>query len=209
MVFKIEQITILNMKDIFYFKEYLPKRYMATPQQVEDRESCYSFKNGVLDISIENAFLSKLSELIGNDKANWVICFIPASSALKTRNRYSNLASAISDAGYKVSPNTIFNKYDREAGHVAGKTNNPIESFGFNGNLINGKNVVVIDDIITRGTTFGMTSLQLKLLGAKCVKGLFLAKTINPDYVMSHRLNDAIPTSVIAKSIGNNQLKLF
>ena len=46
-----------------------------------------------------------------------------------------------------------------------------------------GKKVILIDDIITRGTTFNKTADKLESMGAVCVTGLFLAKTINPDYV--------------------------
>ena len=48
--------------------------------------------------------------------------------------------------------------------------------------MIKGKNIVLIDDIITRGVTFNQVAAKLISLGALSVFGLFLAKTINPDY---------------------------
>lgn len=84
--------------------------------------------------------------------------------------------------GYSVKENAVFNEYDTEAGHINGKSSNPISSFGFDKNAVMGQKVIIIDDIITRGKTFNMTAEKLESLGASCVIGLFLAKTINPDW---------------------------
>lgn len=92
------------------------------------------------------------------------------------------LAEAIQAAGYKVAINAIYNEHDHEAGHLTGKTGNPIEGFGFNASDITGKKIIVIDDIITRGRTFQMVAEKLETMGAASVTGLFLAKTFNPDY---------------------------
>lgn len=170
------------MNNYYYIKEYLPKRYTADIQQEEDREECYAFKDGILSESVKNSFLGKIKEITSGKTNGWVICFIPASTALNTKVRFSKLADAIRNAGYEVERDAIFNKYDTESGHIAGKTGNPIESFGFDGVKVSGKKVILIDDIITRGTTFNMASSKLMELGAISVIGLFLAKTINPDY---------------------------
>ena len=81
-----------------------------------------------------------------------------------------------------VAIDAIYNEHDHEAGHLTGKTGNPIEGFGFNTSGIAGKKIIVIDDIITRGKTFQMVAEKLMAMGATTVTGLFLAKTINPDY---------------------------
>ena len=92
------------------------------------------------------------------------------------------MAEAIGKEGYEVELRVVYNKYDTEAGHISGKSGNPIEAFGFNTEKIGGKNIILIDDIITRGTTFNQVANKLNSLGALSVTGLFLARTINPDY---------------------------
>lgn len=166
----------------FNILEYLPKRYEATQEQEQNRQICYNFKDGYLSETVKKAFLEKIREITGNNTTGWLICFIPASTSAKTERRFSKLADAIRSEGYDVELRTVYNKYDTEAGHISGKSTNPIEAFGFNAESVNGKNIILIDDIITRGTTFNQVANKLNSLGALSVTGLFLARTINPDY---------------------------
>lgn len=166
----------------FNILEYLPKRYDATEEQEQNRQICYSFKDGYLSDFVKNSFLAKIREITGGCKLNWLVCFIPASTSAKTERRFSKLADAIRKDGYDVELRAIYNRYDTEAGHISGKSSNPIEAFGFNSEKFGGKNIILIDDIITRGTTFNQAANKLDRLGALSVTGLFLARTINPDY---------------------------
>ena len=165
-----------------YLKDYLPVRYQANAQQLADRQTCYNFKDGYLNDEVKSGFLNKIQEITNGEKTGWDICFIPASTKSKTQTRYKKLAEAIQASGYKVAIDAIYNEHDHEAGHLTGKTGNPIEGFGFNTSGIAGKKIIVIDDIITRGKTFQMVAEKLMAMGATTVTGLFLAKTINPDY---------------------------
>ena len=167
------------MKTYQYLKDYLPVRYQANAQQLADRQTCYNFKNGNLNDEIKSGFLNKIQEITNGEKTSWCICFIPASTKSKTQTRYKKLAEAIQTAGYKVAINAIYNEHDHEAGHLTGKTGNPIEGFGFNTSEIAGKKIIVIDDIITRGRTFQMVAEKLEIMGAASVTGVFLAKTFN------------------------------
>ena len=170
------------MNNYHYLKNYLPVRYQANAQQLADRQTCYNFKDGNINDEVKSGFLNKIQEITNGEKTGWAICFIPASTKSKTQIRYKKLAEAILASGYKVAIDAIYNEHDHEAGHLTGKTGNPIEGFGFNTSGIAGKKIIVIDDIITRGKTFQMVAEKLMAMGATTVTGLFLAKTINPDY---------------------------
>ena len=170
------------MNNYHYLKDYLPVRYQANAQQLADRQTCYNFKDGYLNDEVKSGFLNKIQEITNGENTGWAICFIPASTKSKTQTRYKKLAEAIQASGYKVAIDAIYNEHDHEAGHLTGKTGNPIEGFGFNTSGIAGKKIIVIDDIITRGKTFQMVAEKLMAMGATTVTGLFLAKTINPDY---------------------------
>ena len=163
------------MYNYHYIKNYLPVRYQANAQQLADRQTCYNFKDGYLNDEVKSGFLNKIQEITNGEKTGWSICFIPASTKSKTVTRYQKLAEAILAAGYKVVIDAIYNEHDHEAGHLTGKSGNPIEGFGFNTSRITGENIIV------RGKTFEMVAEKLKSMGAASITGLFLAKTINPD----------------------------
>lgn len=127
------------MNNYQYLKDYLPVRYQANAQQLADRQTCYNFKDGYLNDEVKSGFLNKIQEITNGEKTGWAICFIPASTKSKTQARYKKLAEAIQAAGYKVAINAIYNEHDHEAGHLTGKTGNPIEGFGFNSSDIAGK----------------------------------------------------------------------
>ena len=170
------------MNNYHYLKNYLPVRYQSNAKQLADRQTCNNFKDGNINDEVKSGFLNKIQEITNGEKTGWAICFIPASTKSKTQTRYKKLAEAIQASGYKVAIDAIYNEHDHEAGHLTGKTGNPIEGFGFNTSGIAGKKIIVIDDIITRGKTFQMVAEKLMAMGATTVTGLFLAKTINPDY---------------------------
>jgi hypothetical protein len=170
------------MNNYYYLIEYLPQRYSATPEQESNRHKVYAFKNGSIDEGTIQSFVDKV-KAIANDESEWTICFIPASSSAKTNSRFEKLSRALEQrTSCKVERNAIFNSYDKDSGYLNGKTSNPTEGFGYNTGCIKGRKIILIDDVITRGTTFNDCSSYLMRNGANTVVGLFLAKTINPDW---------------------------
>ena len=168
-----------------YLMEYLPKRYSATIKQENDREVIYDFKNGYCSLSLMNTIVECIKEIkneIGGN--NWRVCFIPASTHHKTACRYQKLATFIEkETGIACDYHTILPIQDQESGHITGKKTNPAENFNIKTSDVAGKNIILIDDVITRGMTYVHTTNKLINNGANMVKGLFLAKTINPDWV--------------------------
>ncbi len=168
-----------------HIMEYLPKRYSATMKQESDRQAIYDFKNGYCSLSLMNTIVEYIKdikkELGGN---NWRVCFIPASTHHKTACRYQKLATFIEkETGIACDYHTILPIQDQESGHITGKKTNPAENFDIKTSDVTGKNIILIDDVITRGLTFMQTTNKLTKNGANMVRGLFLAKTINPDRV--------------------------
>ena len=164
-----------------YLTEYLPKRYSATMKQENDREVIYDFKNGYCSLSLMNTIVECIKEIkneIGGN--NWRVCFIPASTHHKTALRYSQLATAIeTETGIPSDYHTILPKPELITQHMATGKTDPAEDFLFNKEQIEGKDIILIGDIITTGTNFTKTCQKLTELGAKSVIGLFLAKTIH------------------------------
>ena len=164
--------------------EYLPTRYSATYSQREDRSAVYRFKDtGICEGRIFDGFVNIIKQIAGNNKSDYVICFIPASSQSKTYTRYSSLATRLENAtGVKACFGAIKRSVDKASGYLNGKSGNPIEGLSYDSSYFRGKKVILIDDVITRGRTFCMTANELLDRGAIDVVGLFVAKTINPDW---------------------------
>jgi len=166
-----------------YLWEYLPKRFTPTAEQQAHRKAIFQFKNGNCQSDIKQYFISKVKEKARDIESKSIVCFIPASTHAKTINRYESLSKSISDStGLLTDVHTIWGIEDIESGHLGGKSARPIDNFSFNSSVIQGKNVILIDDVITRGTTFNQTAQKLIELGANKVTGLFVAKTINPNW---------------------------
>lgn len=167
-----------NYSNLF---RYLPVRYNPCGQQLEDNREVYRFKDGDASFRIIEGFANKINNLTSGCYNDWVVVFMPASTASKTITRYTSLAESLRRrVKSAVSTDALYNLYDREASVVTGKTSNPTESFGIRSNEVRGKRVILIDDVITRGVSFSQMEDKLIAAGAKDVYGLFVAETYNP-----------------------------
>ncbi len=163
--------------------EYIPKKYIGlSSKQQQDRQAVYSFKEGNCPSYAREQLLNKIKGVISSNPSAWVVCFIPASTRSKHLRRYSSLSAYLNNhLECPVYIDGIEVAYDRESGHMTGKTGNPIENMEFNSSRFAGKRVVLVDDVRTRGVTFDMTADKLESLGATTVFGVFLAQTIHPN----------------------------
>lgn len=167
----------------YYTMEYLPTRYAANESEWDNRHAVWNFKDGVCSASILNDMVGIIDHIVGWNKSDYVICFIPASTSFKTHTRYSSVARRLAErTGVKSSLCAISKATDSEAGHIAGKSSNPAADFCFDSSIFRGKKVILVDDVITRGRTFVQTANRLMERGASSVQGLFVAKTVNPDW---------------------------
>ena len=168
-----------NKLEYVNLMEYLPLRYPPTLEEEKNRRIVSNFKRGRCSPELKNQFTNAIKQLKEERKdVKLRVCFIPAITADKTALRYSQLATAIeTETGIPSDYHTILPKRATEL-MATGKTD-PAEDFLFNKEQIEGKDIILIGDIITTGTNFTKTSLKLAKLGAKSVIGLFLAKTIH------------------------------
>lgn len=167
-----------NKLEYVNLMEYLPMRYPPTLEEEKNRRIVSNFKRGRCSPELKNQFTDAIKQLKEERKdVKLRVCFIPAITADKTALRYSQLATAIeSETGIPSDYHTILPKRATEL-MATGKTD-PEEDFLFNKEQIEGKDIILIGDIITTGTNFTKTCQKLAELGAKSVIGLFLAKTI-------------------------------
>lgn len=171
-------VQATNNLEYVNLMEYLPLRYPPTLEEEKNRRIVSNFKRGRCSQELKNQFTDAIKQLKEERKdVKLRVCFIPAITADKTALRYSQLATAIeTETGIPSDYHTILPKRATEL-MATGKTDSA-EDFLFNKEQIEGKDIILIGDIITTGTNFTKTSLKLTELGAKSVFGLFLAKTI-------------------------------
>lgn len=172
-------VQATNKLEYVNLMEYLPLRYPPTLEEEKNRRIVSNFKRGRCSPEQKNQFTDAIKQLKEERKdVKLRVCFIPAITADKTALRYSQLATAIeSETGIPSDYHTILPKRATEL-MATGKTD-PAEDFLFNKEQIDGKDIILIGDIITTGTNFTKTCQKLAELGAKSVIGLFLAKTIH------------------------------
>ena len=163
--------------------EYIPVKYTGlSDRQLRDRKAVYSFKDGNCPEYAKEQLAEKIKGIVNGDPASWVVCFIPASTHEKHLRRYGALASYLrQEVGCDVFVDGIGVAYDHQSGHINGKSDNPTEGMTFNEERFQGKKVILVDDVRTRGVTFEKTADRLMELGAGTVFGVFLAQTIHPN----------------------------
>lgn len=171
-------VQATNNLEYVNLMEYLPMRYPPTLEEEKNRRIVSNFKRGRCSPELKNKFTDAIKQLKEERKdVKLRVCFIPAITADKTALRYSQLATAIeTETGIPSDYHTILPK--RATGLMATGKTDPAEAFLFNKEQFEGKDIILIGDIITTGTNFTKTCQKLTELGAKSVIGLFLAKTI-------------------------------
>lgn len=171
---------------IYFTMEYVPTRYVANESQIRNRHAVWNFKDGDCSESIINALASRVNMIAGSRKSDFIVCFVPASTREKTRIRYAGVASRLQAlTGVQCSLDAIGRESDGLPGHVVGKSANPAADFTFSSDCFRGRDVILIDDVVTRGNTMTGTAARLLGGGARSVTGLAVAKTVHPSAAAS------------------------
>lgn len=163
-----------------YVLEYIPTRFEnVSEQQVADRESLYRFKDGIATDEEVERIVQLVKEVTEGDSQNWAVAFIPASNRTSNMYRYTPLEEKIDEElKIPVALWAIERLVDEPHIHSGGRHEFAI--FGIDEDFVKGKNVVLIDDVITKGNTFRDMADSVMKKGAKSVYGVFYAKTVYP-----------------------------
>jgi predicted amidophosphoribosyltransferase len=164
---------------------YVPTRYRATDAEWRTRRFVWAFKDGhteaqryAVDV-IVRTLKSQFTDLNGVA----FVC-IPASSRDKNIRRYKNFSKCVCElTGMIDAFSYVKVEGERLAIHEY-KSHKKV----FNTSVVTlsakffaGKNVVIFDDIITKGNSYQAFSHHLDSIGAHVKGGVFLAKTINKE----------------------------
>ena len=112
-------------------------------------------------------------------KEDTVLIPIPASTRERQRKRFPVVCYYLSEwLGITDGFKTIWIEEDREQLRGKGKDKDILRNLQFTRRYIRGKNVVLLDDVLTTGESFRQLKRKMKQLGALSVIGVFLGKTV-------------------------------
>ena len=112
-------------------------------------------------------------------KEDTVLIPIPASTRERQRKRFPVVCYYLSEwLGITDGFKTIWIEEDREQLKGKGKDKDILRNLQFTRRYIRGKNVVLLDDVLTTGESFRQLQRKMKQLGALSVIGVFLGKTV-------------------------------
>jgi ATP-dependent DNA helicase RecQ len=163
----------------FYIHDYYPKNHFS---EVDGnisaiRKMVYDLKDGRNSIIIANLFAEAIRSQSLNLQ-NTCLVVIPASNQEKTVIRYNTFCNALST---QLGISNTFEAITTEPHESTKGTSggDKIKYFNFNNAPYRNKNVLLIDDVRTSGTTYIQVLTKLMSTGASNVTGIFLAKTVS------------------------------
>lgn len=175
---KFHYITLGGFSAAYRYDYYPKNRYPYVDSDAEsNRCAVWNFKDGASSIGVRilSDFLD--GNYTKSQMSNLVLCVIPASTAFKNSTRYSSMCNQVSE---KYSITNGFNYiqiiYDRTDSRTQ-KSSDTIGNLSFSSSVY-GKDVILFDDITTRGTSFIQVANELKKKGARSVYGVFIGRTV-------------------------------
>lgn len=174
---------------IKYLLDYYPTtvEFEADDDEWNDRWTVWHFKNDsdktsekahqhVLDRVILK-FVDILNETFGEESLKYLtlVC-IPASTQEKNDARYKEFSERLCrETGMENGFEHIQVTGARVAKHDGGEDENV--NYSFDDSFFNGKRVILLDDIITKGNSMRIAKAILQKQGAKVICGLAVGKT--------------------------------
>ena len=172
----------------YFFYWYYPNKYddSITESSFNAKMMIFDFKNGRLNLVPSNIVKQKLYNTFKSDCRSLVLVGIPASTREKNRNRYSNFMSSVrSGIGITTSMQYVTINSEGQAAHLT-EGHNTTMNYSIDKDYFNGKNVVVFDDVVTRGTSMKRMINELRNAGANVVCAISLGRTVNGPEPLKH-----------------------
>ncbi len=177
---------------IKYLLDYYPTtvEFEADDDEWDDRWTVWIFKNDpgktpeeahqrVLNRVVPK-FAGLLKDTFGEESLKYLtlVC-IPASTEEKNNARYKEFSERLcQETGIENGFSHIHLTRDRVAKREGGNADDvSIANYSFDDSFFNGKRVILLDDIITKGNSMRIAKAKLEKLGAQVICGLSVGKT--------------------------------
>lgn len=164
----------------FYIHNYYPvsHKLKLTSEQKKVTNLVFRFKEGACASLATKLFPLAISRMeFFNDLADPILLPLPAFTKERYRQRFESFCGELSrrliiDNGFPA----VRIEYDRE--QQKGTQQRDMSGIVFDPDYIEGRDVLLIDDILTTGMSFTLIKREFEKLGANSVIGIFLAKTV-------------------------------
>ena len=162
-------------KLMFSFFDYLPMKYEANPREWQIRKLIWDFKDGKRSLQVAELVARKIRETFGSMTEKIVFCCVPASSSEKNVKRYKDFSDEVCRLA-----GTISVEGERLAVHEykGTKTVRNAQIINFEEAFFKGAQVLIFDDVITRGFSYARFACALEAFGASVLGGFFLGRTL-------------------------------
>lgn len=177
---------------IKYLLDYYPTtvEFEADEEEWEDRWTVWHFKNDPEKTSehdhqralnrVVPKFAGLLKDTFGEESLKYLtlVC-IPASTEEKNNARYKEFSERLcQETGIENGFSHIHLTRNRVAKREGGNADDAsIANYSFDDSFFNGKRVILLDDIITKGNSMRIAKAKLEKLGAQVICGLSVGKT--------------------------------
>lgn len=155
-------------KQIIYLVDYIPqKSERLSKQQLDNRQKLLLFMEGDCTQDIKDAFVEQINKLEMIDaESDWIVGFIPAPNEESTLIRYGDLAL---DLGKRTECEIYLDLFLEQ-------DSSKDTAFLVNRERVEGRNVILIDALITTGKRYRLFRSKLKKAGAKSIYGIIVGK---------------------------------
>ena len=176
------------MKTIYPFKytiTYIPSYYCNLKSwQKSNQRAVYDFKKGIISDYYKKRIVDTINTIVDGNDTEWIVCFAPASCRKETCHRYKYLKNHLeANLQCKVYVDSIDFIFPQTPSHLGGKNlRDDGDDLIVDSRHFRGKNVIIIDDVISSGRSLRSFGTTLKQFGAKRVIGLAFARTIHPNH---------------------------
>lgn len=179
--------TIKNQfsKPLTALYDYLPVREKsATDKQWQVRRLVWKFKDGdhAAAMFAADVVAAQIRKAYGEDAQQLTFVCVPASSSEANRRRYREFSAKVCElTGMKDGFSAVVVSGERLAvheRHTAEKNFFPTHTIELKKKALQSTQVLLFDDIITKGLSYAKFAAALEKVGAAVVGGIFLAKTI-------------------------------
>ncbi len=196
-------------KKYYFFYYYVPKRLTDherySRESIQIQHNIWNFKDG----NYQDQFINVIEQLIKNSFNNLedltLVC-IPASTISANRRRYEYFSNKIcKDTGLKNGFDHIQIVKEKEPKHLTGERTNA--EYSFDSQFFSNKNVILFDDVVTRGQSMRDFIKVVENLGATVVGCVSIGKTYygpTCGYNPCHPLNNHYIRDLNTQSIENN-----
>lgn len=164
----------------YFFYWYYPKKHfpVVTDKDQEARELIWHFKDGYCSAQdkVLDMLYKKLYNEFGNNLNKLTFVCIPASTNERHRIRYQNfMATLCNKTGMKNAFEYIAIAKETEASHITGVKELP--KYNIDTNFFCDKQVILFDDIITRGSSISIMKRLLEKAGANVIAAITIGRT--------------------------------